>query len=42
MEWRAQYQPLLEREVPQRREKSEVRKLEGDLVRIVHTEETES
>lgn len=40
LEWRAQYNPLIE--VEARREKSEVKKIEGDLVRVVHTEETES
>ena len=40
LEWRAQFQELTD--VPMRREKSEQQRIKEDLIRIVHTEESES
>ncbi len=40
LEWRAQFSSLTD--VPVRREKSEQQRVQEDLIRIVHTEESES
>ncbi|CDW83556.1 UNKNOWN [Stylonychia lemnae] len=45
LEWRAQYHELeetVEKQKARKREKSESRKIQGDLIRVVHTEENES
>ena len=40
LEWRAQYQPLME--VKGRKEKSEQRKIENDFIYAIHSEDDDS